>query len=137
MPKTLLVARLVAFTFHDEDINNHNLTVNHIDGNRLNNDIKNLELIPLGDNVRHAFNIGLMPYKTVELINKKDNSIKIFRSMAEASKFMNFNKGYLSSKFKKGIYENNSFKWKLINGLILKNSIPNFKIKLKLDKLLS
>ena len=44
-PHTMLVARLVAFTFLKKDINDHELTVNHIDGNRLNNNIENLELI--------------------------------------------------------------------------------------------
>lgn len=32
---------------------------NHIDGNKLNNHVSNLEVIPIEDNVRHMFKTGL------------------------------------------------------------------------------
>ena len=35
------------------------LQVNHIDGNKLNNHINNLEWTTCSENVKHAFNIGL------------------------------------------------------------------------------
>lgn len=112
--KTFLVHRLVAFTFYNEDINNHNLTVNHIDGNRLNNKIENLELISLADNIRHGFNTGLYhTQKPIKLTNKNNNYDKVFRSMSEASIIMNKNKGYISQKIRKGIFEDKNFKWKL------------------------
>ena len=36
-------------------------TVNHIDGNSLNNHADNLEWISHADNIRHGFEIGLYP----------------------------------------------------------------------------
>ena len=113
-PHTLLVARLVAFTFYNKDINNKELTVNHKDGNSLNNTLDNLEIISFIDNIRHAFNNGLMPCKKIKLTNKSNNYEKIFRSMAEASRFIKKNKGYISQKTQKGVFENVDFKWEVI-----------------------
>ena len=113
--KTFLVHRLIAFTFYNKDINNHNLTVNHIDGNRLNNNIENLELISLVDNIRHGFITGLYHcQKPIKIINKKNNDDKIYRSMSEASRNINKNVHYISMKIKRGQFENKDFKWEIL-----------------------
>ena len=74
-PHSFLVARLVAFTFYEEDINNHQLTVNHIDGNRLNNKLENLELISLKENIQHAFRTGLQSKMQIKV--KIEEKIKL------------------------------------------------------------
>jgi len=113
-PKTMLVARLVAFTFFNKDINNHNLTVDHKDCNRLNNNLNNLELVSLQENIKRAFENDLIPQKHTKIINKSSNEIVIFKSMSKASKYINKNHGYISEKIKKNIFENNEYKWELI-----------------------
>ena len=50
------VHRLVAENFVS---GNKTLTVNHIDGNKINNNVENLEWISTGDNTRHAIKNGL------------------------------------------------------------------------------
>lgn len=113
--KTFLVARLVAFTFYNQDINNHKLTVDHIDGNRLNNNLDNLELVSLAENIKRGFDKGLYScQKKVKIIDKKTNIEKLFNSLSKGSQFMNYNNGYLSGKIKDNIFENDKYKWELI-----------------------
>ena len=54
--KTISVHRLVATTFIE---GNSKLTVNHIDGNKLNNHFSNLEWLSSRENLQHAFRTGL------------------------------------------------------------------------------
>ena len=54
----VLIHRLVAENFIHEIP--EKMTVNHIDGNKLNNHISNLEIISFTENVRHAVQTGLM-----------------------------------------------------------------------------
>lgn len=57
-PKTMRVHRLVALHFIT---NSDNLSqVNHIDGNKLNNNVFNLEWISNYDNMQHAIKMGLI-----------------------------------------------------------------------------
>jgi len=55
--KAYLVHRMVAITFipNPEELPQ----VNHKDGNKLNNEVNNLEWVSCGDNQRHAYNTGL------------------------------------------------------------------------------
>lgn len=55
--KSQRVHRLIADSFYD---GRHDwLDVNHIDGNKQNNHISNLEFCTRSENIRHAFNNGL------------------------------------------------------------------------------
>lgn len=114
-PKTFLVARLVAYTHLGLDINDKKTTVNHIDGNRFNNNLENLEIISLADNIRHAFNTGLMPCKKVKVTRKNDNKEFIFRSMVKASEFIGKYQGYIGEKTRKKVFENEFYFWEKIS----------------------
>lgn len=56
---TRKVHRIVAETFIVNDENKP--TVNHIDGNKLNNNVSNLEWATYGENQQHAYDNGLCP----------------------------------------------------------------------------
>jgi len=113
--KSFLIHRLVAQEFLGFP-ENKSMTVNHKDGDRLNNKLENLEWLSLKDNIKHGFENGLYCNQiAIKVENKKNGQIYIYRSMSEASKNIQQNHGYISRKIKNGIYENKKFKWKPIN----------------------
>lgn len=100
---TFLVARLVADAFCGE-YRDTDLTVNHIDGNRLNNRADNLEWMTRADNIRDGYRMGLYSiYKQDCSLVDGDGNIYYFNSMADASRFIGWNNHYIRSNFKNGM----------------------------------
>lgn len=67
------IHRLVAENFVPGDMS---LTVNHIDGNKLNNSSDNLEWVSNSDNLRHSFDSGLRDTKKAwSTRRKKDHGL--------------------------------------------------------------
>ena len=98
-PKSFLVSRLVAMTWVDGY--SPELTVNHRDGNPLNNKADNLEWLTLAANIKQGFEDGLYP--TCHQIRlKAGNMIFHHDSMAEASRSLGRCSGYISNNLKKG-----------------------------------
>lgn len=94
-----LVARLIAITFLGDPPEGY--TVNHIDGNRFNNNIDNLEWLSLADNIRHGFETGL--YHSQKQISVTDGECNYdFRSYAQLDKFLERHVGYTSNRLRKG-----------------------------------
>lgn len=56
--KTISLHRLLATHFIDNPYNKR--TVNHLDGNKLNNNLSNLEWATDSENIQHAYDNGLM-----------------------------------------------------------------------------
>lgn len=83
--KTTLIHSLVAEAFIGPRLND--LQVNHIDGNKANNRIENLEYITCKENIRHAFRIGLK----VNAIRSKrctisDDTVRQIRALSTSGK---------------------------------------------------
>lgn len=97
--KEHLVARLVAAAFHG--LPPEGYTVNHIDGNRLNNCEGNLEWLSLGDNIRHGFENNLYSNQTSISVQSEDGITQEFRSMSSLDSFLGRRKGYTSNRLKK------------------------------------
>lgn len=110
--KKYLVHRLVLQAFNPI---NEKLDCNHIDGNKLNNHISNLEWLTRKQNIHHAIKKGLHDNgaawrKAGNLKRAKDSMIQIldtetgifYNSMRECSKAFGFNNGYISLKIKRG-----------------------------------
>jgi len=87
--KTFALHRLIALAFIDNPVKKEQ--VNHINGNKLNNKIENLEWVTNSENQLHKFKIGL-GNKTTRKIIQLDlqlNEIKQFNSIINASKELN------------------------------------------------
>ena len=56
--KHIFAHRMVAMSFI-ADKSKSNLQVNHIDGNKLNNNVSNLEWVTVSENSKHAYRLGL------------------------------------------------------------------------------
>ena len=112
--KTYLTYRLVAATFLGNYLNTE-MTVNHKDGNRLNNNIENLEWISLKENIQHGFRTNLYPQIKVKIEDKLTGTKIYSSSLAKGSKLIGYSHGYLSRKIKQSKKEDDRYKWKIIN----------------------
>ena len=113
-PHGFLTHRLVAKAFIPNPENKP--TVNHLDGDPRNNNVKNLEWATYKENNNHAFDNDLIPTGIkVTLVNKRNGEKKLFRSMTKAGKYMNQNHGYVSDLVKRGIYETDEYEIKIVN----------------------
>lgn len=68
--KKYYLHRVVACSFWAGDHEGYD--VNHIDGNKHNNDIRNLEMATRKENIQHAFQTGLKGNKRVYVVRCKD-----------------------------------------------------------------
>jgi hypothetical protein len=90
--KTYALHRLIALAFV-ENIDNKE-QVNHIDGNKLNNSVANLEWVTNRENQIHKFKIGLGNNHTRKIVqyDLEMNKIKEFESIIGASKELDIGK---------------------------------------------
>ena len=81
----------------------HDLTINHINGNRLDNRAKNLEWLTLAENIRHGFETGLYSsnQKRVSLKDLRNGDMKTFDSMAQASRFLGKECKFVSNRIRR------------------------------------
>lgn len=99
--KTFLVARLVAMAWLG--VPEEGMTVNHINGDHIDNRPENLEWVSLADNIRHGFETGLYSscQKRMTIIGV-DGEMREFPSMAATDRFLGRSRGYTSLAISRG-----------------------------------
>lgn len=113
---TYYIHRLVAQTFID---NKNNLThVNHIDENKYNNNVNNLEWCTNKYNINYG-NTQKKKAKSQLRYNiiQKDNNgniIKIWESASQVANFLNYNKGTIRKSCQKKL-KNYGYYWEYID----------------------
>lgn len=110
------VHRLVAIEFIENSQNKE--TINHIDGNKTNNCVENLEWATITENNRHALKTGLRNMKNrqgskkVAQYDMENNLIKIYPSANEAKRITGFSQGHISECCRNEIKQYNGYIWK-------------------------
>ena len=94
-----IIHRLVAKAFISNDFNKPQ--VNHIDGNKLNNEVSNLEWMSNSENQLHAYSLGLQPSRAGEnnvkakITDKSVTELKVLynsgKTIIDISNIMNIN----------------------------------------------
>ena len=93
--KTLTVHRIVAKTFIPNPEEKEN--VNHIDGNKLNNNVNNLEWTTTQENIIKRYEIGIdgNNYKRVSQFDKDGNLVGSFPSSYEAERITGISRTHI------------------------------------------
>ncbi|MBU7315948.1 NUMOD1 domain-containing DNA-binding protein [Paenibacillus oleatilyticus] len=105
--------RLVAEYFVEGSLLLH---VNHKDGNKRNNNATNLEWVTQSQNMKHAFDHGLVPTsKEVEQYDLKGNYIATYISISEAARKTGINVSSISASVLRRNMFSGRFQWRYKN----------------------
>lgn len=118
--KIIQVHKLIAITFLKNS--NNYLCINHIDGNKTNNSVYNLEYCTYSHNEKEAYKLGLKKTIPTAQYDTNDNLIQIYKSRVEAEKATGINASSIWAVCKGQRKTAGGYKWKRISE-VMKNDL--------------
>ena len=104
--------RLVALAFIPNDDPKHKTEVNHIDGNKLNNNVENLEWVTPSQNQQHALQLELRQFNHVFCFDKNKKLVAEYKNVPEAARAAKVSESRISQEINKEIKTlTNGFYW--------------------------
>lgn len=113
--RTFLVHRIIAQTFLKNF--DKNLTVDHINGNKQNNNVDNLRMVTIKKNIQLSYDNNLHKLKKVCKFDLYNNLLEIYKSVAVASRKNNCSPQLIKNccDNKKHCLTGKGYKWKYLN----------------------
>ena len=91
--------------------------VNHIDGNRYNNTVENLEWVTGSENMIHAYKTGLTQprgQKPIKRIDLKTNEVVLFKNVYDAARAIQAKPCAIRNALKGRCLTSNGYKWEYV-----------------------
>lgn len=118
--------RLVAIAFIPNDNSKEKIEVNHIDGNKLNNNVDNLEWVTPKQNQQHALETELRKFNHVFCFSPEKELIAEYKNITEAANAVKISKSIIIQELNKEIKTlSGGFYWSKTNELKETKNYPN------------